>query len=80
MTESRNDGGRDEFQAFVTGYVDNALQGLDERWELAPLDLYDAVPYEILGSLIARQASLAVELARAPQIWTPNAAPCSCAR
>lgn len=75
MNESGGDGGRDEFQVFVTGYVDNALRGLDERWELAPLDLYDAVPYEVLGSLIARQASLAIELARAPQVWTPNAAP-----
>lgn len=74
MTESQDDGRSDEFQVFVTGYVDNVLQGLDERWELAPLDLYDAVPYEVLGSLIARQASLAVELARAPQVWTPNAA------
>lgn len=75
MTEAQESSKPDEFQTFVEGYVDIALKGLEERWELAPLDLYDAVPYEVLGSLLARQTSLAIELARAPQVWTPSAAP-----
>jgi len=77
MTEpsEHGDNARDEFQAFLADYVDNAMAGLNERWELAPIDLYDAAPYEVLGGLIARQATLAIELARAPQAWTPNSAP-----
>lgn len=74
-SEQKSKNADETFNVFLTEYIDNIMHGLDERWEKTPVDLYDSVPFEVLGALIARQSSLAIELARAPQVWTPTSAP-----
>lgn len=60
---------------FICGFCSNAKDGLDERWRLMPVDLYEVESHEVVGGLLARQVSLATELAQAPQVWTRNSAP-----
>jgi hypothetical protein len=60
---------------FIDGFCDNVLGGFNERWSKIRPDLFDKHIHEAMGGLLARQATLAIELARAPAIWNGNIAP-----
>lgn len=45
------------------------------RFEAFPLDLFEPVVYEVVCGLLARQGTLARELALNPNSWTPHFAP-----
>lgn len=65
----------DPFDQFVIAYR-NAVRA-DLRGRLAKLtfDLNAIEPFEVITALLCRQATLAMEMAISPGIWTPHIAP-----
>lgn len=64
-----------ELTAFIENYCEIVTKGLDERWQKFKIEIYEKEIYEAIGGLLARQATLSVQLAMAPQIWNPHIAP-----
>lgn len=62
-------------EPIVTKYVDLQRDELKLRWNNWKLDLTNREMFEVIGSLLARQVTLAEELALAPGIWNLNIAP-----
>jgi hypothetical protein len=60
---------------FIATYCEAARAGFASRWSQIVPDTYRPHRHEAVGALLARQVSLSVELARAPQIWNGHAAP-----
>lgn len=65
----------DALGTVVERYAANARAELDARWAEWPLDLSRTHIHEVIAGLLARQVSLAVQIASAPSIWNPHAAP-----
>jgi Family of unknown function (DUF5677) len=59
----------------VAAFRNGARKELYERLRLWKLDLNVLEFHEAMGALLARQVTLAADLAGAPQIWTPHSAP-----
>ena len=59
----------------VNAFVHNARQELYERWKNWKIDLSKPEQYEVIGGLLARQVTLATQLALAPSIWNGHIAP-----
>ncbi len=59
----------------MQSYCEVARKGLDERWEKMPIALYESETYEAIGGLMARQATLSIQLALSPSIWNGHIAP-----
>ena len=66
---------RDVFMAFVQRYVASVEAGLEERWSKIEVDLFNTTPHEVAGALLARQATLTVQLAHSPNVWNGHVAP-----
>jgi hypothetical protein len=66
---------RDQLAVIVERFRDNARAELSYRWTEWPLDPSRLPVHEVVGALLARQVSLAVNIASAPSIWNPHAAP-----
>jgi len=49
--------------------------GLFERWEKFDVKISDSETYEVIGGLLARQATLTIHLAQTPQDWNGHIAP-----
>jgi len=68
----------DEFDRIATAidrYVSDIRTDLDDRWSHWFTDLSRQQEYEVLGGLMAREVSLATQLALAPMCWNEHAAP-----
>jgi hypothetical protein len=65
----------DELAEILERYIRNARAELDARWAEWPLDLSRTHIHEVVGGLLARQVSLAVNVAAAPPVWNPHAGP-----
>ena len=52
-----------------------AKEGLEQRWERWSIDLSRKEFHEVTGGLLARQVSLATDMAGTPKIWSVHAAP-----
>lgn len=59
----------------VDTFIGDAEYELQSRWEAWSKDLSKNEMYEVIGALLARQTSLAVYFARAPEIWNGHIAP-----
>jgi hypothetical protein len=59
----------------VTEYVDRIHEELAARWYAWKLDLARTEVHEVIGGLMARQVTLASQLAEAPPIWNGHIAP-----
>lgn len=59
----------------IENYIGAIHAELDDRWEKWQIDLSVTEMHEVIGALLARQVSLATQLARAPEIWNGNVAP-----
>ena len=63
----------------VMAIVDNLIRGLRAelraRWDAWDLDLTKPHLHEVIGGLMARQATLATQLAQAPAVWNGHVAP-----
>ena len=64
-----------EIMKVMQSYCDVVRAGMDERWEKLPVEIYDTETYEAIGGLMARQATLTIELAQSPPIWNGHIAP-----
>jgi len=64
-----------ELEKLVEGYVEAARAELAARWRLWQLDLTKPELHEVVGALMARQVTLATQLAQSPGIWNPHIAP-----
>ena len=60
---------------FIDGFSENVSMGFEARWGQIKPDLFKKHIHEVVGGLLARQATLTIELARAPMSWNPNVAP-----
>ena len=65
----------EEIEKIVSNYTQLVRSELHERWEKWPLDLAKREMHEVIGALLARQVTLAVQLAGAPTIWNGHIAP-----
>ena len=61
--------------AIVDDLVGGLRTELHARWEAWDIDLTKAHLYEVIGGLLARQVSLATQLAQAPSTWNGHVAP-----
>ena len=64
-----------DLERIVSDYVETSRKELYERWKHWPLDLTSTELHEVVGSLLARQVTLATQLAKAPSIWNGHVAP-----
>jgi hypothetical protein len=62
-------------EEIIADFEQDARSDLDSRWAAWPLDLSKNEVHEVVGGLLARQVSLATELARNPEIWNPHVGP-----
>ena len=62
-------------ETFIHGYCNAVKSGLRQRWAKYKPEIYHNEVSEAIGGLAARQATLAVELARNPGIWNGHVAP-----
>lgn len=65
----------DDIMEVMQSYSSIVEKGMNERWEKLPLELYESETYEVIGGLMARQATLSIELAMSPSIWNGHLAP-----
>lgn len=64
-----------EIMKVMKSYCNIVKAGMHERWEKLPVKIYDSETYETIGGLMARQATLTIELAMSPSIWNGHIAP-----
>lgn len=64
-----------ELQDLTERYIDAARAELAARWEHWALDLMRPELHEVVGALLARQVTLATQIARSPGIWNGHIAP-----
>jgi len=65
----------DPFEIFIVDFRNAVRSDLRARLSKWPLDLHVVEVYEVISALLCRQATLALELASSPAIWTPHTAP-----
>src|SRR5882672_11079198 len=56
-------------------YVAGVRAELQARWDAWTIDLTKSHFYEVVGGLVARQVTLATQLATSPPIWNGHIAP-----
>ena len=71
MTEER----LSPLEDFLARYLANVVEGFEARWEGYTSEIYQNEISEAIWGLVARQATLAVEMAQNPGIWNPHIAP-----
>lgn len=64
-----------DIEEIVSTYIKAVRNELYERWKKWPLDLSHHEMHEVIGALLARQVTLATQLAQAPSIWNGHIAP-----
>jgi len=62
-------------ERIVFRFCNAAKTELHERIDKWGFDLNEIEKYEVIGGLLARQTTLAVDLALAPTIWNPSSSP-----
>jgi hypothetical protein len=72
MNNSKNDL---ELETAIMSYMRDIEEELDARLKAWPPDFRHIQVHEVIGGLLARQATLAKEIAGAPSIWNGHGAP-----
>ena len=76
MTQPESDGDEGlEIWPLIENYCKNVDQELTARLEAWPPDFAHIHVHEVIGGMLARQATLAKDVARAPVLWTGHSAP-----
>lgn len=65
----------EKLMALMNDYCSVVQTALDERWEKLPIELSESEGFEVIGGLMARQATLTIQLAQNPGIWNGHIAP-----
>lgn len=66
---------KDVFWKIITRFRNDARKELYDRLSLWKFDLNAIEQFEVVGALLARQVTLAADLAASPPIWTSHSAP-----
>ncbi len=66
---------RSLLQRFIKEYSINARDGFESRWSQVKPDIYEKHMHEAVGGLLARQATLSIEMAKSPHMWNGHIAP-----
>ena len=64
-----------QVQAIADRFANDLQAELAARWEAWQLDLSRKELHEVVGALLARQVTLAVEFARVPACWNYHVGP-----
>jgi len=64
-----------DLEPLVRGYGEGVDRELSARLEAWPPDFAHIQVHEVIGGMLARQATLAKEIASAPQLWNGHSAP-----
>lgn len=64
----------DSLAIFVDGYCKNIKENLEQRWNAYTPRIRESHGSDAMAGLLARQATLAIEIARNPGIWNGNIA------
>ncbi len=67
--------GLGELQELIENFACRAHEELEHRLGKWTLDLAENDFHEVVGALLARQVTLACQIAACPQIWNPHVAP-----
>jgi Family of unknown function (DUF5677) len=67
--------GLEKVSALIENYTAALRAELAERWKNWTVDLTQNEVFEVIGGLLARQVTLATQLAGSPDIWNAHAAP-----
>lgn len=59
----------------INNYVENVKKSLKVRWNNWNKDLMENSTYEVIGGILARQCSLAIQLSTNLQMWNEEIAP-----
>lgn len=59
----------------IQKYISSVRKELKARWDMWQLDISQVEKYEVVGALLARQVTLATQLANNPSIWNGHIAP-----
>lgn len=59
----------------IERYAALVEESVEQRWNAIDLDLYEVEAFQVVGGLLARQATLTIQLARSPGIWNGHIAP-----
>ncbi len=59
----------------ISSYIDSVRKELNMRWDKWQIDMGKIELHEVAGALLARQVTLATQLASAPPIWNGHTAP-----
>lgn len=59
----------------INNYVENVIKSLTVRWNKWDKDLMKNSTYEVIGGILARQCSLAIQLSTNLQMWNEEIAP-----
>lgn len=65
----------DTIEAFVRGFRNAVRTDLRARLREWRLNLNEIEAFEVIAALLSRQATLAIEFAAAPSMWTPHSGP-----
>lgn len=65
----------DPLAGLIDSFVSRATEELNLRWKSWHLDLSRNEVHEVVGALMARQVTLACQLAESPNIWNGHTAP-----
>lgn len=60
----------EQVRQLIRAFTTRAREELDQRLKKWPLDFAKRDVHEVVGALLARQVTLASQLAECPQIWT----------
>ena len=64
-----------QIEQLITSFIKQARLELEERWEKWALDISENEIHEVVGALLARQVTLARQMAECPSIWNGHIAP-----
>ena len=75
MTDTKREPIHGSIEKIIGEFVRNAGSELEARWNAWELDMGQREFQEVAGGLMARQVTLAVQIARNPLIWNGDGAP-----
>ena len=65
----------DSLRSVISAFNQNVRAEVDYRWNAWQIDLSQNEVHEVVGGLLSRQATLAIELVSTPSAWTGHIAP-----
>ncbi|MEQ9444772.1 MAG: DUF5677 domain-containing protein [Rhodospirillaceae bacterium] len=64
-----------EFRSFIESLTNSFNEQIESRWQATNVELYNSEFFEVVGGLLARQASLTTQFASNPGNWNAHIAP-----